>query len=412
MIKVSTLENFSAKLIYALPIFIIIGNFFADLTIVLINIIFMILIFKTKSLDLIYKNKYFWVLFFFYLYVLIRSIFTLEWISIKSALFLFRFPIFIFAFYYLYINKILNLRILYFIFIFILFILLIDGTYQYIFKQNILGIKILHENRVSSFFGDELIMGSFTFRLLSLIIPLTILMNQDKLKISLYLKLILFSLSLIFLTILSGERLAFFLFLLYLIIIFLILPKSIFSTILNIFIIILVTIFIFKSDNNFSKRIINTTKINIENYVFKKNEERKNILSLSKMHDDHYSSGIKMFQDNFIFGQGIKMFRIKCKEPKFETGKYSCSTHPHNILIQFLSELGIVGTLFLLYFYFSIFIKIRRVKNKSLIVSSTFLVFLIFFPFLPYGNFFHNGLVITNIFSISFLWCLYYRDNK
>ena len=71
------------------------------------------------------------------------------------------------------------------------------------------------------------------------------------------------------------------------------------------------------------------------------------------MHDDHYSSGMKMFKDNFLFGQGLKMFRVKCNEEKFNVGRFSCSTHPHNIIIQFLAELGIVGILFLIYFFCS-----------------------------------------------------------
>ena len=106
------------------------------------------------------------------------------------------------------------------------------------------------------------------------------------------------------------------------------------------------------------------------------------------------------------------MFRIKCNEEKFKVGKFSCSTHPHNIIIQFLAELGVIGISFLLYFYLSLFLNIKAAKNNSLITSTSFLVFLIFFPLLPYGNFFHNGLVIMNILSISILWCLYYDDNK
>ena len=109
----------------------------------------------------------------FYLYLVARSLFTFEWISIKAAIFSFRFVIFIFAFYYLYINKFLNLRYLYLILISLLIILTIDGTYQYVFEFNIFGYDLLHPNRVSSFFGDELIMGSYTFRVLLLIIPLS-----------------------------------------------------------------------------------------------------------------------------------------------------------------------------------------------------------------------------------------------
>ena len=409
MPKVSMMKNASSTLIYLLPVFIISGNFLADLSVVIINVLFITLLIQNKSINFIYKNKYFWILVFFYLYLVVRSIFTLEWISIKPAIFSFRYVIFIFAFYYLYINKVLNLRYLYLILISLLIILTIDGTYQYVFESNLFGYNILHENRASSFFGDELIMGSYTFRVLLLIIPLSLFFHQNNVYFKNFLKLILLTIVLIYLLILSGERVAFFLGLVYTLTLILILPKGLLNK-LKIMILFTVTlIFIFNSNNNFSQRIFEQTKSNLEQVM---TADKKNILSLSAMHDDHYSSGMKMFKDNILFGQGLKMFRIKCNEDKFNTGKHSCSTHPHNIIIQFLAELGIIGTLFLTYFYFSLFSNIKAAKNNSLIISTTFLVFLIFFPLLPYGNFFHNGLVIMNILSISILWCLCNDGNK
>ena len=412
MSKALMIKNLSSTLIYLLPIFIVSGNFLADLAVVIVNILFVTLLIQNKSIDFIYKNKYFWVLVFFYLYITTRSLFTLEWISIKSAIFSFRYIIFIFAFYYFYTNKVLNLRNFYFILICVLFVLSIDGTYQYVFKSNIFGYELFHPNRVSSLFGDELIMGSYTFRVLLLIIPLSIFFYKNNIHFKNLLKLIFLTIFLLYLLILSGERIAFFLSVLYILTLILILPKSFLNKLKFIFLFILTLIFIFNYNSSLSKRLWSLTKINIESFVISKDSNRKNILSLSKMHDDHYSSGMEMFKDNFLFGQGLKMFRIKCNEEKFNVGKFSCSTHPHNIIIQFLAELGIIGILFLIYFYFSLFLNIKTNKNNPLITSTTFLVFLIFFPLLPYGNFFHNGLVIMNILSISILWCLYNDDNK
>ena len=409
MSKVSMMKNVSSTLIYLLPVFIISGNFLADLSVVIINVLFIALLIQNKSINFIYKNKYFWILVFFYLYLVVRSIFTLEWISIKPAIFSFRHVIFIFAFYYLYINKVLNLRYLYLILISLLIILTIDATYQYVFESNLFGYDILHENRASSFFGDELIMGSYTFRVLLLIIPLSLFFHQNNVYFKNFLKLILLTIVLIYLLILSGERVAFFLGLVYVLTLILILPKGLLNKLKIIILFTVTLIFIFNSNNNFSQRIFEESKLNLEQV---KSTNKKNILSLSAMHDDHYSSGMEMFKDNILFGQGLKMFRIKCNEDKFNTGEYSCSTHPHNIIIQFLAELGIIGFLFLAYFYFSLFSNIKAAKNNSLIISTTFLVFLIFFPLLPYGNFFHNGLVIMNILSISILWCLYNDGNK
>ena len=112
MFKALTIKNLSSTIIYLLPIFIIAGNFLSDLAVVIINILFVALLIQNKSVNFIYNNKYFWALLIFYLYITIRSLFTLEWVSIKSAIFSFRYIIFIFAFYYFYINKFLNLNYL------------------------------------------------------------------------------------------------------------------------------------------------------------------------------------------------------------------------------------------------------------------------------------------------------------
>ena len=47
-------------------------------------------------------------------------------------------------------------------------LLIIDGTFQFMFKFNLLGMPLLFGNRISSFFGSELVMGSYMVRLMPL----------------------------------------------------------------------------------------------------------------------------------------------------------------------------------------------------------------------------------------------------
>ena len=47
-----------------------------------------------------------------------------------------------------------------------------------------------------------------------------------------------------------------------------------------------------------------------------------------------------MFEENKIFGHGIKSFRYKCNLDKYNSGPKSCSTHPHNYYLQILSASG------------------------------------------------------------------------
>ena len=56
------------------------------------------------------------------------------------------------------------------------------------------------------------------------------------------------------------------------------------------------------------------------------------------------------------------MFRIIC-DKRYNINAFTCSTHPHNTIMQFLSETGIIGTIF--YFVSLLYI----LKSFSLSIS-------------------------------------------
>ena len=78
-----------------------------------------------------------------------------------------------------------------------------------------------------------------------------------------------------------------------------------------------------------------------------------------------------MFLENKILGVGVKNFRNYCNEEKYKVSNLSCSTHPHNIYIQMLSETGIIGFSFLMLIFLFFSKKIfqhlfLRLKGKKL----------------------------------------------
>ena len=88
--------------------------------------------------------------------------------------------------------------------------LIIDGYFQYFFGKNLFGYALYNDYRVSSFFGSELILGSYLARFFPIFFGLFVLLNyQKKKKTMLFLVTVIFILSegLIFI---SGERLALF----------------------------------------------------------------------------------------------------------------------------------------------------------------------------------------------------------
>ena len=88
-------------------------------------------------------------------------------------------------------------------------ILIFDGFIQYIYGKNIIGFE-KQGIRLSSFFGDELILGSYLSRILPILIGTFFLTNYSNKNLNIYLFTILVFLTFI-LIYLTGERAAFFL---------------------------------------------------------------------------------------------------------------------------------------------------------------------------------------------------------
>ena len=86
-------------------------------------------------------------------------------------------------------------------------ILVFDGFVQFFFGKNILGYQAIDGNRVSSFFNDESILGSFIIKILPFVI--IFLFNNFTKKNIFTLSILIFGACLtIFI---SGERASFFL---------------------------------------------------------------------------------------------------------------------------------------------------------------------------------------------------------
>lgn len=160
------------------------------------------------------------------------------------------------------------------------------------------------------------------------------------------------------------------------------------------------------NDNRLLNRFI---KDPIKQMGFQK--EQKYIFT--PLHDSHIRTAYNMFLDKPVLGVGPKLFRLKCKEAKYQEGVSPCTTHPHNFYVQLLAETGIIGFSFLfgilIYFIYQI---LRFIKHKFLnkrIIFSDYKICLLscllitIFPFSPNGNFFNNMLMIFYSLHFGFL---------
>ena len=416
----SKIGNLIILIISLLPFFFITGPFLTDLNSIIIGIIFLYIISKEKKWQELFNNYYFIYFLVIFFYLNLNSFFSFnKEISFSKSLPFIRIIIFIFALSFFLQRFTQIYKYFFYCFIFFLSLMLLDSFIQLLFGYNIFGLKIEYQNRVSSFFDDELIMGSYMTRLLPIIMSITFIIDYKK-KYFINFIILIISTILVFL---SAERLAMFYLISFLIFYFLITRKYIFKF----FIAIICLLFLIHSYNQiFTLRIIDST--------IKQIKQTKSITSYR--HSLHYKTAFDMFLDKKIFGHGLKAFRYICSDYKYESlikekqdkdiliygekaysyikeHKNGCNTHPHNIYLEFLSELGLIGfLLFFTIFLYALFniisflIKFYIFKiNDNLIISKNLILFGIFiqmFPLLPSGSYFNNYMLLIFHISVGF----------
>lgn len=402
-------------IIVLLPFFLITGPFLSDLCITIVAILFLINS-KINNLYKFYNNIYFKLFIIFWIILILSSLLSDNVLSsLRSSLFYIRFGIFSISFWYL-IEK--NNRILEYVFYSIItcfLILIVDGYIQFIFGKNIFGTILNSNNRVSSFFGSELILGSYLSRFFPILFGLFILVDQSLKKKN---KKLLFLLTLIFLLsegliLLSGERVA--LFFMNMSAIFLILMLNNYKSyrfwtyICSLFFIF--SLLFFNSPTK--TRIIDQTINDFTNNSQIEGDQKNNskIYIFTKAHNDMFFTGIKIFNDNKFFGVGPRQFREKCEE--FGISELSCQSHPHNTYIELLSESGIFsfiivfGTFILIIVYsFTHFIK-KIFRQKDSILSDFEIcimsaVIISLWPLAPSGSFFNNWMSLMWFYPLGF----------
>jgi O-antigen ligase len=385
-----------------IPFFLITGSLLTNISVSICSIIFLINSCRNK-LYKFYQNSFFYFFFIFFLIMLISSIFSLEPLKyLKKSLYYLRFIFFSLSTWYL-IEQ--NKKLLLHIFIVILCcfsFLIIDALIQYYIGQNIFGFKIFSPNRISSFFGDELVMGSYLSRLLPILICLYLVFIKNfNVKHSIFLILLL---SLIgFLIFLSGERAALFYFVLFFFISMSII-KLFFvriSLVVSFFIILLIIYF----NENVSSRIFYLSKYQLL--------EDKTIF-FSSHHTQLYLSSFEIFlANNLWIGSGPGSFRDICYkllDYKKDT-LWFCSTHPHNTYLQALVELGIIGfIMIILALLFSIKIFLKKEENSLSIRLLSICFIISLFPLIPSGNLF--GSWISTIYYYPVGIYLFLKNNQ
>ncbi len=418
---------FNRYLISLLPISLIFSIFIADLIVSLTSVFFLFYSLFKKNYS-IFNVIEFKIFILFYSVCIIGSLnsdFVIY--SLTKVLPLIRFGLFIILIKYLikkddkFLNFFLNSLLI------SVLILSIGLVFQ---SLSIGPFKIsIWNNRYSSFFFDELIMGSYLAKILPILIALLFMFKK---KILIYLTVLVVSIMIL----LSGERSA--IISLSILLGFIFLFTNLFDYKKKIFLVVCllfsISITLFLNDN-LKFRVIDKTLYQLRiieperDYVeFKYSDKPEKYTAIAReefflplKYYLLFNTGFKIFSDHIFLGTGVKTFRIYCKKNEYYlkknylafkdkpddyyegfTGVDGCSTHPHNYYIQLLSETGLITTLIVfIVFCLSIYnyFKTNLFEKKIIFLS----IFINLFPFITTGNFFNNFISILIFLPICFL---------
>ena len=402
------LKKMNINFLIALIIpFLIWGPFFPDLVISLSSLLFLIYLFKKKKFNY-FNNKPIIIFFVFCSYCILISLFSAKNIlfSLQSSLFYFRIGIFACLIWFLIERDKKILKYFYYALIISFSALIVDGYIQFFFGTNIIGLS-KSNSRISSFFGDELIIGSYLARLSPLLFALFLVKKKKKLEFYFALIFFMFLTGLIFL---SGERASFFLYSLSLIFIIIftdMLPKLKITILVCYFILSAVITLNFDKVRN---RMILEPVDSISKSIF------------TPSHESLIKTAYNMFLDKPIFGHGPKMFRVLCKEEKYKSEIYDCENHPHNFYVQLLAETGIIGFSFLFSaFAYVLYCTYRQFKSMVLRQKRYLTnyqvcllagILITIWPLTTNGNFFNNWLMIVYSLPVGFYLHSIYSKNR
>ncbi len=393
-------------IILLIPISYIIGNLVLNLNVFLL-ILFTFLYFKGSVFHIKYglTDKLILILF---LYILLNGFFNnllnFEFpdaprqniVLIKSLLFL-RFLILYLVVRFLVSKEIINYKLLFLFYGLCTFFVCFDLIIQYVFGKNLLGMEG-GSRRLSGVFGDEYIAGGFIQKFFIFLPYAVLFFSGIKNKFFLHLLLLFIFGITLFGVLASGNRMPL-IFTIFAFLLIFIYEKKLRKLIGSAFIVFLLVFSFLLKTNNETYNHFNGFKDKSSEFISYFHESlssSKNVLP-KNVYVKEFVSGILTWQQNKMFGGGVKSFFLNCSSIKKDT-KFigSCNTHPHNYYLEIAASLGIIGLSLSIVIFSIILIKSLTFTRFSKIVPEIqnifvpfFIIFVLeIFPLKTTGSFF------------------------
>ena len=398
---------FFSTLVILLPVALITGPAVPDIFLSFIALYFLL---KSlfKNLWEYYRHPIIWGFLAFSIYGIIRSVFSefpVESLTNEGSVFYFRYIFFALGVWYLLDHNPYLSKCLLYICLLCIFVVTVDGFYQYFMNVNLFGNAKYLPTRLTGMFGDEPIIGRY-IAYLSIFSFALIYQNFTVSK-----RMMILSISFLVvaevIVFFSGERSPLFYLTLFSFFILIFIPHYRLYRLIGIFASIAIIFSIMQINPKAKERIVDLSVDQIS-------ETKLPFLPYSELHERHYIVGLKMFQDNPIFGLGTNTFRFQCEKEKYFYKDGGCTTHPHHFYIQTLAELGLVGFFFI--FGFFLYLLWKGLKqlyylfisdNKRLISFDYFLFFMVIFvfwwPLIPHMSLYNNWNNVLMMLPLGYL---------
>lgn len=407
--KEDIILNLNLILLCILPLAIIISPVLSETIIFLICILFLTISYLRNDWGFL-KDKIIKYLFIIYIFLLINLVFSENfYLSFLRNIFFIKYIFFIASIKHCINNK-KKFNIITILWSVIIIAAVANIYYQWVSGKDIFGFQDRDPLRFNGFFRKEnasTFIGSFLF------ISIFFLFKKNNKNYT-----IIALISLIVLgCFISGGRAPFLRILFSVVLILFLINLEFKKKIITFSIIILILTSILTLNEKTRIRYIYQLFNSTDQFSFKIFKD--NYVQTSP-HYGHFVTAYNIFIDNKWLGIGNKNFRILCSNQKYATDGYqifsynrACSTHPHQIYLELLSEHGLIGTLGILIPLFLIFYNFYKFYKKEENYLILFpLCFLIsnFLPLLPTGSFFSNS--FQSLFWIVFGFAYLLYNNK
>ena len=259
----------------------------------------------------------------------------------------------------------------------------------------------MKNERIVSFFQDELIVGSYLSTFLFIIVG-KFYFDEKK-----YLSIILFLIFFISILV-TGERsislkLLFSVFL----IIFFVLnkPKLMILTLISSVLLIILVLSTGKLSDRYKKTFENINKSFVYQNLY------LNILNTKYINQSLFS--YEILKQKFFFGVGTKNYLEACSDLKRTSDKdiikekvVYCYAHPHQFYYEFISEHGVIGTIVILTFILMLFLTnkdkvMEKEKRRKLFIFKIYIIISLL-PIIPTGSFFSSLQLFQFFINYSF----------